>query len=156
MFELKAYKENLIAYFGRFLAEKGGGIFTTITRKRLLGIDGLSGRDRTKNDFWNDVRKRVKNALVDLNLFISTADRAQVNKVINSETLVQLVRSLLDTRKADITKAEIACLFINEGFYYLQSTSGGNMTLAHGRTIDEATNLANYLVTNYPVKKDIR
>ena len=57
MFESKAYKENIIAFFGLFLAKKEGGIFTTITRKRLLGINGLSGRDRTKNDFWNDVRK---------------------------------------------------------------------------------------------------
>ena len=98
----------------------------------------------------------MKNALVDLNLFVSTADKSQVNQVINSETLVPVVRALLDARKADLTKAEIACLFINEGFSYLQSTSGGNMTLAHVRSIEEATDLANYLVTNYPVKKEIR
>ena len=66
--------------------------------------------------------KRVKNALVDLNIFVSTADKSQVNKVINSDTLVPVVRALLDARKADLTKAKVARLFIDEGFSYLQST----------------------------------
>lgn len=118
-------------------------------------MDGLSGRDRTKNDFWNDVRKRVKNALVDLDIFVSTAEKSHVNQVINSGTLVPFVRALLDARKVDLTKAEIARLFIDEGFSYLQSTCGGSMTLAHARTIEEATDLAGFLVTNYPVKKDV-
>jgi hypothetical protein len=152
MSKSESKQDNLTAFFGRFVETAGGGVFTTITRKRLLGIKGLTGRDRTKNDFWNDVRKRVKNAQTDFQLFILTADRDQVNQVITAETLVPMVRALLDGRNADLKRAEIAQLFINEGFSYLKSTSAGNITLAHDRTIAEAIDLANYLVTNYPSK----
>jgi hypothetical protein len=35
---------------------KRAGIFTSNTRNRLLGMEGLPGRDKTGNDFWYDVR----------------------------------------------------------------------------------------------------
>jgi hypothetical protein len=152
MTETESRQKHLIAFFRQFVETAGGGIFTTKTRKRLLGMSGLSGRDRTKNDFWNDVRKRVRNAQKDLQLFVMTSDRDQVNQVITAETLVPAIRALLDSRMSDLNRAEIARLFITEGFSYLQGTSVLNITLAHDRTITEAIDLANYLVTHYTEK----
>ena len=152
MVKTEARETHLIAFFSRFVETAGGGVFTTRTRKRLLHMQGLAGRDRTKNDFWNDVRNRVRNAQTDLQLFILTADRDQVNQAITEDTLVPIVRALLDSRKPDSNGARIARLFITAGFDYLQATSMENITLAHSRTIQEATDLANFLVTHYPAK----
>jgi len=141
-----AKMENLRAFFRRFVETAGGGAFTPITRRRLLRMKGLSGRDRTKNDFWNDVRKRVRNAQTDFQLFVLTADKNQVDQSMTHETLSPMVRTLLDSRNWDLNRAEIARLFIDAGFSYLKATSIMDITLAHDRTITEALDLANYLV----------
>lgn len=54
-----------------------------------MGILGLSGRDRTINDFWYDVMNRVKNALTDLALFIEVAGSKNVGQVFTFDTLAR-------------------------------------------------------------------
>jgi len=145
--------EKRLAKFSQFIARAGGGMFTTKTRKRLAGILGLAGRDRTKHDFWHDVRKRVKTALVDLQLFIISG-KSHVDKVVTRENLKPVVRTLLwhpvvDKDPPDRNRAEIAQLFIEEGFNYLRSKTSGHVTLSHSRTIEEALDLSNYLVRHF-------
>lgn len=144
------FKQYLLAKFKPFIARAGGGIFTRITRERLLGIRVESGRDRTKNDFWYDVRNKVKNALVDLELFIQTASKSQVVRVITKETFEPVVEALLrDTfyqnPKPDANKAEIACMLIQQSFDYLKANAGKSITLSHERSINEAIDLSRYL-----------
>jgi len=141
-------KKRLIAKYSKHI-NSGGGIFTAKTRKRLSGILGLSGRDRTINDFWNDVRKGVRNALVDLELFIEIADKDQVNQVLTKESLEPIVTGLiwaLTEPKPDPNRAEIADMFIRWGFNYWRQEGRKNITLAHERTINEAIDLSDYLL----------
>ncbi len=143
----------LVAKFRPFIARaKVGGIFTKITRERLLGIRAKAGRDRTENDFWYDVRNGVRNALVDLELFTQTADRSQVNQVLTQKTLEPVVTALLrgfavsPQTEPDPNLAEIADMLIHWGFDYWQTKAGKNITLSHSRTIEEAVDLSRYLL----------
>lgn len=150
--------EKLIAKFKPHIKRRGG-IFTTKTRERLLGIRGQAGRDRTKYDFWYDMRNYVKTALVDLQLFIEVADRGNLHQVITYETLKPLVETLLwhpvvDHAEPDLKRAEIAQLFIQAGFNYLRSMKG--ITLSHGRTIEEAVDLSRYLVESFKPESERR
>jgi hypothetical protein len=144
------YKQHLLAKFKPFIARAGGGVFTRKTRERLLGVRVTSGRDRTKNDFWYDVRNKVRNALVDLNLFIQTADKEQVSQVITKETLEPVVLAVLynfycTDPDPDPNKAEIANMIIQRGFDYFKEKANKSITLSHERSINEAVDLSNYL-----------
>jgi len=125
MSESRSKNDRLIARFKPFIVRSGGGIFTRKTRERLVGIKGLSGRDRTKNDFWYDVRNRVKTALKDLELFVEAASRDHVNQAINKESLEPVVSTLLwgpdlHDPSPDPIRAEIADILILWGFRYFQ------------------------------------
>lgn len=129
-----------------------GGIFTTITRGNLLGVPIKGRKKRDKNyDFWLDVRSQVKTALVDLNLFIETAGEKNVNQVLTPEALEPVVESLLwhpilRKDKPDLTRANIAKLFIHEGFRYLRSMQKKHTTGLYSRAIDDAYEACKYLV----------
>lgn len=134
--------------------KNSGGVFTSITRNRLLGISGRTGRGRTKSDFWYDVRTSVKNALIDLELFIETADDGEINKVLNHETLRPVVFALLSTmidRKPDKSRAEIAQLFIEIGFHYLTGMSGREIPLGslRQRVTTDAVELSHLLAESF-------
>jgi hypothetical protein len=78
-----------------------------------LGISGLSGRNRTKDDFWHDRRESVKTSLIDLGPFIEVAEKDQVNQVLTQENLTPVVEALLwhpvvDRADPDSGRAEIA------------------------------------------------
>lgn len=145
-------KQVLIAKFQPFIARAGGGIFLRKTRERLLGTRTVTGRDRTKNDFSYDVRNRVENALVDLELFIQASDREQVHQVITRESLEPVITSLLrgysvsSQRENDSTLGEIADMLIHWAFDYWKIWAPESMTLSHSRTIDEAEDLSRYLL----------
>lgn len=146
-------KQHLIAKFQPIIAKAGGGIFTKKTRERLLGTRGLAGRDRTKSDFWFDVRNRVKNALVDLALFIETSDKDQINQVLTKESLEPVVYALLQYysiwfgKEPDPNRAEIADMLILLSFRFLKESAKGNITLSHERTMTEAVDLSDFLVS---------
>lgn len=137
----------------------GTGIFLPKTRKRLLGIKGLTGRDRTKHDFWFDQRNRVERGLIDLQLFIDVAEKKNVNKVVNAGTLKPLVGILLRkpvrgfSLEPDPIRAWIAQLFIEAGFYYLERMCSDHITLSHKHTIEEAIDLSRYLARAVPDEK---
>lgn len=144
-------KARIIAKFKPFIESGGGGIFTRKTRKRLVGTKGLAGRGRTKNDFWYDVRKKVKNALKDLELFIEVADRDQLKQAISKESLEPIITILLwgidlHDPQIDTNKAEIADMLIFWGFRYFQQKANKNITLSHERTMKEAVDLSDYLL----------
>jgi len=144
-----------IAKFSSFIQTAEGGIFTRKTRRRLGGKLGLSGRDRTRNQFWYKVRNRVRTALKDLELFIKSADESHVKQVLTAETLRPVVVSLLhkgDVRvygkMPDVSIAEIAHLFIQEGLRCL-SEHNKYVTKSHARTIEEAIDLSSFLVETF-------
>ena len=56
MVNIKDKSKIWIAKYGRFFSVGGG--FTKGTRRRLLGFS--PGRIGTRNDFWYDVRNRIK------------------------------------------------------------------------------------------------
>lgn len=143
-------KKSLMSIFKPFVERGGSGLFTTKTRKRLLGILVASGRDRTKNQFWYDVRNKARNALQDLNLFVSTADEEQVFQVFTKETLEPVIRSLLyksfyASSESDPNIAEIANMLIERSFDYFKEKASKGITLSHDRTMNEAVDLSNYL-----------
>ena len=151
-------REKLLAKFQPFM-ERAGGIFGVKTRARLLGIEGLSGRNRTKDDFWHDQRESVKMALIDLDLFIEAADDNSVNQVITRETLEPIVNELLwgpvfippppDRAKLYLERARIADLFIKWGFEYLSSMNSDMMSLSHKRTMEDAIDLSRLLLETF-------
>ncbi len=115
-------KKNKI---GKPYLEFSQGIFSRKTRKRLLGMSGISGRDRTIDDFWYDVRKQVKLALIDLQLFITVAERKNLNKVINRESLKPIIETLLGHSivakdPPEVYLAEISQMLAEMGLSYLR------------------------------------
>lgn len=147
-------EQFLIAKYRRFVATAGGGIFNRkVTRERLLGIRSLSGRDRTKNDFWYDVRNRVRTALKDLEFFIDAADAEQRDQVLTRESVEPLFNALFyfhpkfPEKEPNATKAEIAYTLIQEGFRYLEGMTKDKITLSNERTIKEALDVSDFLLS---------
>ena len=150
MYDKKRNKEELIAKFRQCLEARQKGVFTNKTRGRLLGIPDLPGRPKTRYDFWYDVRNKVRTALIDLQIFLEAADKQQVNQVVTKDTLKPFVKDILSFYGGpDLTRAEIAGLFIRTGFDYLRSMWEGDLTLSHRRTIEEALDLSDNLVERF-------
>ena len=146
------HKKYLIVEFQPFVKARGG-IFTRKTRERLLGTRVASGRNRTKNQFWYDVRNEAKIALKDLELFVETADREQKDQVLTRGSLEPIIRTMLQTNlvwsenEPNPTKAEIADMLIRWGFDYLKAMTNQSLTLSHERTMNEALDLSSYLLS---------
>lgn len=146
------YNQGLLARFKPFL-KNFGGIFTKKKRGQLLGLDDLPGRPNTKIDFWYDVRTRVKNSFIDLELFIETSETETVNQVITKENLEGFVYSLLHNplvkeEANDITRAEIAQLFVEVGLRYLLSVQN-EQSLAPKiveRNFEDTIGLSQYVI----------
>jgi hypothetical protein len=145
--EMSQINESVVK-FRRFIEKADGGIFTPNTRKRLTGFIPISGRNRTKNQFWYDVRERVKRALIDLQLFLLNASKDNREQVINEETIRPILDALVNpTQDEDLNpiKAEIAYMMVFTGFNYLKDIVYEDMmSLSHERTIEEAIDLADY------------
>jgi hypothetical protein len=124
---LRRLKEKYEPYLSR--QDKGkGGIFSTTTRGHLLGITVKGRKIRGKTyDFRYDVRKTVRTALVDLQLFIETASEKDLNEVLNRETLQGVVFALLcPPRYRSIesgSRAKLAYLFVESGLNYFTENS---------------------------------
>ena len=70
---LKRYKKHVDAY---------GGLFTSITRQNLLGINPKNPQPyKDTPNFWSDVRKSVGNGLIDLQLVCAMAHTNQIKKM---------------------------------------------------------------------------
>ena len=119
-----------------------GGIFGLKRRKQLLGLMGKSGGREGKNtkaDFRFDVREQVKTSLIDLQLFIETAENKDLKNVINRETIEPLVNSILNINdNQNGVKSKLAQLLIETGFHYLQKINGEYLTNSQHQAIDEA------------------
>jgi len=155
----KYKKERIIPKLRTFAQIAGGGIFTPKTRKMMVGLKSITGRDRTKNDFWYDQRKRVKNALKDLEIFIELSGEDNLNQVLTSKTLEPIIKALLfrpvwENARPDLNRAEIARILINTGFGYLMAMKKKHITRSHKRTIDDALDLSNYLVQFFKPEGD--
>jgi len=139
-------KKRLVDKYREHLERAQGGIFTKVTRERLLGLARPYGGGATLSNFWNRTTTYVENALVDLDLFIQTADNSRVNKVITARSLTYFIQDLLWAGAYNNkNRAEIAQLFVQEGFRYLESSSLSNLTEIHRRSIYEAIDLGQYL-----------
>ena len=145
-------KEKKIAKFLKIYSKSRGGFFNKKTRERIMGIQRKTGRGRKEADFWYDVREYVKTALVDLQLFLEFADEKDVSMVMIGERLQPLIQKLSSAEypfKPDIRRADIANLLVQHGFRYLYYSKQHDITLSHKRTINEALDLANFLVQSY-------
>jgi hypothetical protein len=114
-----------------------GGIFRPKKRKQLLGIYGKTGRDRTNYNFWYDVREMVKTALIDLQLFIETADEKDVDAVTNQENLNDLAKVLFDRNAQGPERAIVAQMFAECGLEYLRAKSK-YVTKSQSQILDDA------------------
>jgi hypothetical protein len=162
-------KGDLIDSFRQQYKGTQGGIFSQVTREKILTGEGISGKGRPKNQFWYHQRENVKTALLDLCLFVEFAGDDNVDKVVTKEALKRLVGALLrDTvfpystqlhhkspYDLKIKRAEIADLFIRSGFDYFEFV-GSDMTLSHKRTMDEAIDLSNYLLRKLSEHKETK
>ena len=154
MSDTEEYRAKAIAKFKPFIDRGEGGIFITKTRKRLSGALGLSGRGRTINDFWFDVRRKVKNALKDIELFLKCADKDQIDQVLTHESLEPVVHELLsglntwDDYEPNPKRAEAAHMFIEWGFKYLRDKGRKSVTLSHNRTFKEALDLSDFILAS--------
>ncbi|MFB0523120.1 MAG: hypothetical protein ACETV1_05085 [Candidatus Bathyarchaeia archaeon] len=128
MTQARGRNEKLVDKYKPYLTRKGrvaGGIFTPRARGNLLGVPVRGRKPRERDyDFWYDVRSSVATALVDLELFLDTAGDENVKKVLTPESLKPIARSLLlhpvwTNAKPDLSRAEIAEIFIRAGFEYL-------------------------------------
>lgn len=127
-----------------------GGLFTAPTRKRLLHIKRKAGRDRKNANFWYDVRETTKTGLIDLQLFLETADDKNVHRVLNRETLkpildVLFYRSVQEPPKQGAEKAKIAQLLVKYGLEYLQKSTTLVTTSSQQRMVDDAIDLSKQL-----------
>ena len=144
-------RKVLVDNFRRLYLGTQGGIFTQKTRERIMTNEGLSGRGITRNQFWYRQRENVKTALIDLQLFVELADKENVDKVMTREALEPIVTGLLWGRSlsqliVDKNSAEIAYMFIRWGLEHLRAKAGKGITLSHERTINEALDLAEFLL----------
>ncbi len=144
-------EETIQKLLGRYAGTKGG-IFANKTRKRIVGIEELSKRYPTKKRFLDEMTEYIKPTLFDLELFIKYADKEYVNQVMTWEALKPVVEALLskpidDRAEADLTRAEIAQLFIRAGFDYLQSIS---LPFPLDKILNDASDIIDYLVRNFP------
>lgn len=156
----KCKRQKLIAKYSELVKVKTGGIFTSKTRQRMLGVSG-PGRDMngSKQDFWYDQRKHVEMALKDLEFFIEATDDNNVNLVITEETLSPIVNELLwgpvyfppdpDRAKLYLERAKIADLFIREGFRYLSSMNSDMMSIPHKNAMVAAIDLSQFLLATF-------
>lgn len=149
-------KQQLLNKYQDHLAQAQGGIFTKSGRERLLGIARKYGGDesRTLANFWNRTTTYVENALVDLDLFIQSSEKERVDKVISADSLRPIVQDLLWAGAYnDRHRAEIAQLFIQEGFRYLESSLLNSLSQVHQRSISEAFDLSRVLVMDIALGK---
>ena len=87
--KLSAFRER---YYGSKSRETQQGIFTTAIQNRLRGgeykprgkpgskeTDSSRTKEDALNDFWYDVRTKIKRSIVDLELFFEIASRYQID-----------------------------------------------------------------------------
>lgn len=154
------HRKKLIDKFSGSYKGTQGGIFGKTTRNRILTNKGISGKGRPKNQFWYRQRENVRKSLIDLQLFIEAAGNSNVSQVVTKEALGPLVRALLSNSLSwgplpDLNRAEVADLFVREGFGYLRSVSK-DVTLSHRNTMDEAIDLSSYLLRNLATSKETK
>jgi len=126
-------------------------IFSRVTREKLLGskrIWGGKGDEATRNTFWYRTRNQVRAGLKDLHLFLESADRKNINKVVTVEALRPIVhdllyRPLVYEEEPDRERAQLARWFIEMGFEYLKQNSIRLPQIERG--IDDALKLTTFL-----------
>ena len=105
----KSNYKILKQYYQDHYNSKDSGIFTFSKKHRLLGIKG-NGKEEIKNesDFWLDVRKSVKNGIVDLKLVADVASIEQQKQMfkISKErfSIIDALHSVLKTEVKKIVK----------------------------------------------------
>jgi len=87
-----------------FTSRRPGGIFSNPTRNRLLGISRKSGKNRSKANFEYDVRETMKTALIDMQLFIETAEEKDIIRILRRETLAPIVDVLFSKSRREILR----------------------------------------------------
>lgn len=152
MSERERTRQTLIAHFSPFVNRRNAGIFTRKTRQKLLGLMSMSGKGLAKNEFWYNVRNSVKGSLTDLELFVETAEKSQLDQVLTRKSLEPVIAALFQGFTAysetqpDPNRADIADMLILWGFRYWKDKTGSGLTLSHERTLEEAVDLSDYLL----------
>jgi hypothetical protein len=102
----------------------GTGMFVMSKRKKLLGVTPKTEAE-TENmkrkaiaSFNYDVRENVKLGLVDLELFIESSEKKEVDSTVTTEVLTQILEVLLSREQASNEKLKIAQLLVQAGLRY--------------------------------------
>jgi hypothetical protein len=93
------------------------------------------------------VRVFVKQALVDLEMFLEVADEKDVRRTINQESLEPVALALLQNvrGKPNANLAKIAHMLIWYGFFYLTTQNPIRLPNILEGQIDSAIEISNYL-----------
>ena len=152
---------------------RSGGIFGFKKRKQLLGVieksEGTCIKEEDEKttfyNFWYKIRKTVKTTLIDLQLFIETANKKDVNLVLDKDTVQNFLTTLLYHPKEDAMNVKIAQMLAEQGLSYLRYKSQ-YITQAQINSIDETILMTKQLtimelpenerIQYYIDKKDLR
>ena len=148
-------KVAMMAKYGYFLNEAKGGIFSRKAREKLIGKVRSYGKNQTNINFWYDRRNDIKSAFVDLTLFFEVAGRKNVNQVFEDVDIELFLDALLRGDKefplddSNPKKAMIVQKLVEAGLLFLSNNLPHKITLSHKRTIEEAIDLTEYLVSEF-------
>jgi hypothetical protein len=125
--------------------------FTWIKNQKSLNRPGRPPSDRStgakRRQRYFNIRNVAQKEIADLTRLANMLPKKQLKQIFTWETLKPVVEALLHNQaEPDPVRAQIAQLFIEEGFGCLVGMKTELMTKAHLRTTDEATDLANYIV----------
>jgi hypothetical protein len=121
--------------------------FTWIKNQKSLNRPGRPPEAAKRRQRYFAIRNVARKEIVDLTKLADMLPKDQLEQIFTWETLKPVVEALLHNQtEPDPVRAQIAQLFIEEGFGCLVGMKTELMTKVHLRTKDEATDLANYIV----------
>lgn len=137
--------------FRKFSEKADSGLFVRKTRRKLVGINNLSGKNTTKANFWLDQRNRVINALKDIEIFLMVSGERNVDRVFTFENVKPVIGALLWNRgpEPDSRTARIAQYLVESGFTYLVRHKAHLLSKSHQDVIDRAIDVSRLLEANF-------
>jgi len=138
--------DRLRKRYQNHLEGKEKGIFTQRVRQQLVGE-----RPKYENTFWYRIRNDVRLSLIDLALFVETASKNDVDKIITAEALEPFANSFFYIAfpdQASPERARVGALFIRKGLEYLSRANSKHMTLPNQTAVRSAESLVDYFVAN--------
>lgn len=133
--------------------------FEWIENQKPLSRPGRRAEAAKRRQRYFSIRNVARKEIADLTNLARTLPDDQLNQIFNVDTLKPIVNELLwgpvyvppypKRAQLYLERAKIAELFIKWGFDYLSTMKGNMVTLSNKRTIDEANDLARFLLETF-------